>query len=157
MQWGKAMKRIGGWLFVLVAAGIVALLARNVIELGDWAQQAVQSGTPKMTVFSFDTNKPVASLPMADGADVIKFDPGLRRIYVACSRGAISVFQQDDPDHYRKLPDVAVERMVHSLAVDPETHNVYAPEQDEGGKPVARMAVYAASTATPKAKSTAPP
>ena len=111
----------------------------------------------RMTVFSLDTNKPVATLPMAAGADVIKFDPGLHRIYVACSRGAISVFQQDDPDHYRKVPDVAVERMVHSLAVDPQTHNVYAPEQEEGGKPVARMVVYAASTATPKAKSTTPP
>ena len=99
----------------------------------------------RMTVFNLQTNKPVTSLPMARGADVIKFDPGLHRIYVACGSGAISVFQQDDPDHYRKLPDVAVEPGVHSLVVDPETHNVYAPEQQEGGKAVARMVVYAAS------------
>ena len=99
----------------------------------------------RMTVFNLETHKPVTSLPMARGADVIKFDPGLHRIYVACGSGAISVFQQDDPDHYRKLPDVAVEPGVHSLVVDAETHNVYAPEQQEGGKAVARMAVYAAN------------
>ena len=108
----------------------------------------------RMTVFNLDTNKPMTSLPMASGADVIQFDPALHRIYVACYSGAISVFQQDDPDHYRKLPDVPVEHKVHSLVVDPETHNVYAPEQEEGGKPVARVVVYSAAPG-PKAGSRA--
>ena len=43
---------------------------------------------------------PIASLPLAGGPDVIKFDPGLGRIYVACYSGAISVFHQEDPEHY---------------------------------------------------------
>jgi DNA-binding beta-propeller fold protein YncE len=81
---------------------------------------------------------------MAGGPDVIKFDPGLKRIYVACSSGAISVFQMDDPDHYRKLEDFPVQKKVHSLAVDPDTHRVYAPEQEADGKGVARMVVYEA-------------
>ena len=97
-----------------------------------------------MTVFDLDKRKPIAYLPMADGPDVIKFDPGLGRIYVACYSGAISVFHQDDPDHYRKIEDFKVQHAVHSLAVDPETHRVYTPEQEENGKPVARMVVYEA-------------
>ncbi len=56
----------------------------------------------------------------------------------------IAVFQMDDPDHYRKLEDFPVQKKVHSLAVDPETHRVYAPEQEEDGKAVARMVVYEA-------------
>ncbi len=99
-------------------------------------------GNELMTVFNLDTHQPIAFLPMAIGPDVIKFDPGLKRIYVACSSGAISVFQMDDPDHYRKLEDFPVNIRVHSLAVDPETHRVYAPEQEENGQPVARMIVY---------------
>jgi len=99
-------------------------------------------GNELMTVFNLDTHQPIAFLPMAAGPDVIKFDPGLKRIYVACSSGAISVFQMDDPDHYRKLEDFPVQKRVHSLAVDPETHRVYAPEQEENGQPVARMIVY---------------
>jgi hypothetical protein len=35
---------------------------------------------------------------------------------------------------------------VHSLAVDLKTHRVYTPEQEENGKPVARMIVYDAVT-----------
>src|SRR3954454_14976019 len=97
-----------------------------------------------MTVFDLDKNAPIAYLPMADGPDVIKFDPGLGRIYAACYSGAISVFRQDDSQHYRKVEDFKVPHAVHSLAVDPETHRVYTPEQEENGKPVARMVVYEA-------------
>jgi len=74
----------------------------------------------------------------------VKFDPGLGRIYVACSSGFISVFQEGDADHYRKLEDFAVQKMVHSLAVDAATHRVYTPEQQESGQAVARMIVYEA-------------
>jgi hypothetical protein len=83
---------------------------------------------------------------MPGGPDVIKFDPGLGRIYVACYSGAIAVFHQDDPDHYRKLEDFRVQHAVHSLAVDLKTHRVYTPEQQEDGRSVARMVVYEAVT-----------
>ena len=99
-------------------------------------------GTRTLTVFAFDTHKVVAQLTIPQGADVVKFDPGLGRIYAACSSGFIVVVQQQDADHYRKLEDFHVQRLVHSLAVDLATHRVYAPEQQENGKPVARMVVY---------------
>jgi hypothetical protein len=54
------------------------------------------------------------------------------------------VFHEDDPEHFRKLEDFPVQRKVHSLAVDPVTHRVYAPEEQEDGKPVARMVIYEA-------------
>jgi YVTN family beta-propeller protein len=95
-----------------------------------------------MTVFDLDKNVPIAFLPLAGGPDVIKFDPGLRRIYVACYSGAISVFHQDDADHYSKLEDFRVQHPVRSVAVDLQTHRLYTPEQEEDGKPVARMVVY---------------
>src|SRR5712691_11641509 len=97
-----------------------------------------------MTVFDVEAQKPIAFLPIPLGADVAKFDSGLGRVYVACSSGFISVFQEDDPDHFRKLEDFPVQKKVHSLAVDIKTHRVYAPEQEEDGKPVARMIVYEA-------------
>jgi YVTN family beta-propeller protein len=99
-------------------------------------------GNDVLTVFNLDTRQPAARLPMAKGADVVQYDPGLRRIYVACSSGFISVFQADDPEHVRKIEDFPVERKVHSLVVDVNTHRVYAPEEEEGGRPVARMVVF---------------
>ena len=95
-----------------------------------------------LAVFDLDKNESIAYLPMAEGGDVVKFDPGLSRVYVACYSGAISVFEQKDPAHYSKLGDVRVAHAVHSLAVDPATHRVYAPEQEESGVPVARLIVF---------------
>jgi DNA-binding beta-propeller fold protein YncE len=99
-------------------------------------------GNDLMAVFDLDKHQSIAYLPMANGPDVIKFDPGLGRIYVACYSGAISIFHQDDVNHYSKMEDFKVEHAVHSLAVDPKTHRIYTPEQEEHGRPVARMVVY---------------
>jgi hypothetical protein len=52
------------------------------------------------------------------------------------------VFHQDDADHYRKLEDFPVQHAVHTVAVDLKTRRLYTPEQEEDGKPVARMVVY---------------
>lgn len=105
-----------------------------------------------MTVIDLDNHKVITSLPMAGGADVIKFDSGLQRIYGACGSGALSIFHQDDPNHYRKLQDFPVEKKVHSIAVDQATHRVYTPEEQEAGKPVARMIVYEPVTRASAAK-----
>ena len=51
----------------------------------------------------------------------------------------------DYEDHYLLSAHLGhVEPNVHSRAVDAETHRVYAPEEQEAGKPVARMVVYEA-------------
>jgi len=107
-------------------------------------------GTRVLTVFALDTHKAIAHVPIPGGADVVKFDPGLGRIYAACSSGFITVIQEQDADHYEKLEDFPVQKLVHSLAVDSATHRVYAPEQQENGRPVARMIVYEAITGASK-------
>jgi hypothetical protein len=103
-------------------------------------------GNELMAVFDLNKHAPIAFLKMPGGPDVIQFDPGLGRFCVACYSGAIAVFHEDDPDHYCKLEGFRVQHAVHSLAVDLKTHRVYAPEQEEDGKPVARIVVYEAVT-----------
>lgn len=107
-------------------------------------------GTRVLTVFALDTHGTIAHIPIPAGADVVKFDPGLGRIYAACSSGFITVVQTQDRDHYQKLEDFPVQKLVHSLAVDLATRRVYAPEQQENGRPVARMIVYEAITGASK-------
>ena len=101
--------------------------------------------THNLTVVSLDGHKAIAHFPIPAGADVVKFDLGNGRAYAACSSGAISIVQEDDPGHFRKIEDFPVQKLVHSLAVDPSTHRVYAAEQEEDGQPVARIVVYEAA------------
>src|SRR6266481_5905324 len=98
--------------------------------------------THNLTVFALDNHKAIAHFPIPTGADVVKFDAGNGRVFAACSSGAISIVQEDDPEHFRKIDDFPVQKLVHSLAVDPSTHRVYAPEQEEDGRPSARIVVY---------------
>ena len=102
-------------------------------------------GNQVLAVMNLDNYQVITTMPLAAGPDVVMFDPGLKRAYVACSSGAISIFQEDDPQHFRKLEDFPVQKKVHSIAIDPGTHRVYAPEEQEDGKPVARMIVFEAS------------
>src|SRR6267143_1565392 len=103
-------------------------------------------GNDTLTVFDLDTHQAIAHFPMAKGADVVMFDRGLGRVDVACSSGAISVFQMDGPAHCRKLQDVPVEPKIHSLAVDPRTHRVYAPAEQAKGRPASKKFVFEAVT-----------
>jgi hypothetical protein len=92
-------------------------------------------GNNLLTVFDLDKHEPIQFLQLAGGVDVIKFDPGLHRIYAACYSGAISVIHQDDPNRRRKIEDLKVQHAVHTLAVDVGTHRIYTPEQQEDRNP----------------------
>jgi DNA-binding beta-propeller fold protein YncE len=81
--------------------------------------------------------------------DVLAFDPGLQRLYVASESGVVAVFQLADRQlHLLGRSDLAYE--AHSVAVDPYTHRVYFPLQDAGGRPVLR--IMQPTQATDKAK-----
>ena len=98
--------------------------------------------TQNVVIFALDKHKAIAHFSIPAGADVVRFDSGLGRAYAACSSGFISVVQEDGSGVFRKIEDFPVQKLVHSLAVDPVTHLVYAPEQEEDGRPVARIVVY---------------
>jgi len=40
-------------------------------------------GNDRLTVFDLDTHKAIVSMPLAAGSDVVQFDAGLGRLYVA--------------------------------------------------------------------------
>ena len=103
-------------------------------------------GNDLMTVFDLDEHKPIAFLPMADDPDVIKFDPGLSRIYAGCYSGAISVFHEDEPESLSEAGRFQSATRGPQLSSGPGDPRVYAPEQEEDGTGVARMVVYEAVT-----------
>jgi DNA-binding beta-propeller fold protein YncE len=61
---------------------------------------------PMVVVFNTETGAEVARMPAAGESDDVFFDDSRKRIYVIGAEGSISVFQQDDPDHYSLLATV---------------------------------------------------
>jgi DNA-binding beta-propeller fold protein YncE len=62
--------------------------------------------TPMMVVLDTQSDKEVARLRAAGECDDVFFDASRKRIYVIGGEGIISVFQQDDPDHYELVANV---------------------------------------------------
>jgi hypothetical protein len=70
---------------------------------------------------------------------VLALDPGLHRLYVASESGTVAVFDVAGP--VRKVAEGNAGPNSHSVAVDPDTHLIYLPLTDVGGRPVLRELV----------------
>jgi DNA-binding beta-propeller fold protein YncE len=83
-------------------------------------------------------------LPVGRDPDVLAFDPGLGRLYVAAESGVLAVFEEREGGlralGWYKAPQG------HSVAVDPVTHRVYLPLADVGGRPMLRVMAPADSS-----------
>ncbi len=81
--------------------------------------------------------KLLSTYEVGDEPDVLAFDPGLNRLYVASEAGTVSVFQSHD----KKLTLLGSIQMphAHSVAVDPRTHLVYFPLENIHSQPLLRI------------------
>ena len=95
-------------------------------------------GNAKLLLLDMRTMETLSVYATGDGPDVLAFDAGLQRLYVAAESGVVTVFQlKDRALHTLGRAYLAFE--AHSVAVDPATHNVYFPLQDIGGIGVLRV------------------
>ena len=62
--------------------------------------------TPMMVVLNTENGKEITRLRAAGECDDVFFDASRKRIYVIGAEGFISVFQQNDPDHYELVANV---------------------------------------------------
>jgi DNA-binding beta-propeller fold protein YncE len=62
--------------------------------------------TPMMVVLNTETGTEIARLRAAGECDDVFFDASRKRIYVIGAEGFISVFQQNDPDHFELIANV---------------------------------------------------
>jgi DNA-binding beta-propeller fold protein YncE len=60
----------------------------------------------KLLILDTETGKPITSLDSSGDADDIFYDSKNKRIYVSGGEGAISVFEQTDPDNYKPIGKV---------------------------------------------------
>lgn len=99
---------------------------------------AACEGDSKLLVIDLETFQVKQVLSTGDGPDVLAFDPGLERLYVATESDIVSVFQLQGKT-LQKVEDVRVGPNAHTISVNPETHEVYVPLKNVNGRPVLRI------------------
>lgn len=95
-------------------------------------------GNAKLLLLSLKTMKTLSIHRTGRNPDVLAFDPGLNRLYVASESGVVAVFHLDG-DTMKLLGRAFLAPHAHSVAVDPRTHKVYFPLEDVGGQGVLRV------------------
>jgi DNA-binding beta-propeller fold protein YncE len=95
-------------------------------------------GSAKLLVLDLNTKQVTARFDTGDSPDVLAFDTGLHRLYVASESGVVNVFDEQNraltPKASGKLADNA-----HTVAVVQATHLVYFPLENVDGHPVLRI------------------
>jgi DNA-binding beta-propeller fold protein YncE len=80
-----------------------------------------------MVVVNAETGDLVTALPVGPGADAVAYDPNRGQIFVASGGGdgSLTIIRRDVTDTYAVTQTLPTRRQARTLAVDPETGNVY--------------------------------
>jgi len=78
-----------------------------------------------MAVFNPDTAKVVTTVPIGDGVDANGFDPGANLAFSSNGDGTLTVVHEDSPDKYTVAQNAATQRGARTMALNPNSHEVY--------------------------------
>ncbi len=94
-------------------------------------------GNNKLVVVNLKTMQIGPPFSVGRDPDVLAFDNGTKRLYVAAESGHVLVFQEANGT-IEPLGELHMPR-AHTVCVDPRTHLVYFPLENVDGKPVLRI------------------
>ena len=80
----------------------------------------------------------VSNLPIGDGCDGVKFDPGMKRAYSSNGDGTMTVVQELNKDSFQVVENITTMAGARTLAVDTKTHHIYTPTAEFNPAPEAK-------------------
>jgi YVTN family beta-propeller protein len=92
----------------------------------------------KVVMVDLQKHRQIAEASVGDNPDVLAYDPGLGRLYVAAESGVVTAFSTIST-HLHKLGQAHLADKAHSVAVDPTTHLAFFPLERDPNKPGLRV------------------
>lgn len=90
-----------------------------------------------LLVFDTTNGKIVQSLSAVGDCDDVFYDPTRRRIYASGGAGAISVFEQQDPEHYKESARIATVKGARTSFFSPEVDRLFLGVRRHGSQTAA--------------------
>jgi len=87
-------------------------------------------GNKGMTVVNAQTGDVIQTLPIGNGVDAVKYDPGTHLIFVSCFDGTVTIVKQQSQDSYTVVQTLHTQRGARTMAVDTKTHKIYLSVSD---------------------------
>jgi DNA-binding beta-propeller fold protein YncE len=91
----------------------------------------------RLLVFDTERGKIVQSLSAAGDSDDVFYDQARKRIYTSGGDGAISVFEQQDPDHYKESARIATVKGARTSFFSTELDRLFLAVRRQGSQPAA--------------------
>ena len=88
-----------------------------------------------MAISDAQAGKVITTVPIGEGVDANRFDPGTQLAFASTGDGTITVVHEDGPDTYSVVTNVATKRGARTMEVDLATHVVYTVSADFGPPP----------------------
>jgi YVTN family beta-propeller protein len=87
----------------------------------------------------YDTNKGkiVQSISAVGDCDDVFYDAPRKRVYASGGEGAISIFEQQDPDHYKELARIATAKGARTSFFSPEVDRLFLAVRRQGSQAAA--------------------
>lgn len=88
-----------------------------------------------LVVMNSDSGKVVTAVPIGDGVDANRFDPGTNLVFSSNGDGTLTVVHEDSADAYSVIAKVSTQRGARTMELDPRTHRVYLVTAQLGPQP----------------------
>ncbi len=92
-------------------------------------------GDKVMAVSDFDSGKVVATVPIGDGPDAVRYDAAAGRLFASNGEGTLTVIRQESADVYKVLETVPTARGARTMELDAKTHHVFVVTAEFGPAP----------------------
>jgi DNA-binding beta-propeller fold protein YncE len=80
-----------------------------------------------MTIIDTKAGKLIATVPIGENVDGNGFDTGSGLAFSSNGDGTLTVINEASPGKFEVMETVATQRGSRTMAIDPETHNIYLP------------------------------
>ena len=101
-----------------------------------------------LVIFDLRTMQITGTQTVGDTPDVLAFDNGLHRLYVAAESGVLAIFDEHGTA-LTKVGQGMIAPRAHVIAVDAATHRIYLPLEESGDHPALRILEPATGTHSP--------
>ncbi len=84
-----------------------------------------------------NSGKVLGTVPIGQGVDANRFDPGTGYAFASCGDGTLTIAHEDSPGKFSLVEMINTQRGARTMALDKSNHNVYLVSADFGPAPAA--------------------
>jgi DNA-binding beta-propeller fold protein YncE len=92
---------------------------------------------PRLLVLDTNTGRVVENLPVIGDSDDVFYDIARKRIYATGGEGGISVYQQENADHYKEIAKIPTVKGARTSFFSPDLSELFVAIRAESSEPAA--------------------